>query len=93
MKRKCSVLLAVTSASILALGALPSSSGAADLGDTCDALIGSHVGTINLAPLVNVNYATCKAATVPRCSSPQHTIDLGVVRVTYALCNPINFGS
>jgi hypothetical protein len=87
MKRKRSVLLAATGASILALGALPTASHA-DLASTCDSLIGSKAGTINLAPLVNVNYATCNAAVVPSCGSGG-PIDLGVVRVNLAICNPL----
>lgn len=88
MKRKGSILLAVVSASVLALGALPSSSGAADLGDLCDGLIGSQAGTISLAPLANVNLGTCKAAQVPSCGPTASTIDLGVVRIGYTLCKP-----
>ena len=86
MKRKGSVVLAVTAASVLALGAMPGTS-SADVSDTCDALIGSTVNNISLSPLANIKLATCKAAAAPTCG-PGGTLDLGVARITYAVCKP-----
>jgi hypothetical protein len=90
MKRKRSVLLAATGASVLALGALPTASHA-DVASTCEGLVGSSAGTINLQPLANVNYATCSAAVVPTCGSGSSSgpIDLGVARISVTVCNPL----
>ena len=91
MRRKGSVLLALAAASVLALGAVPSSSSADDLGDVCASLIGNHTGTLNLG-VANVNYATCNAAIVPKCTNGSQTINLSPLAVAnIAICNPITF--
>jgi len=86
MKRKRSVLLAAMGAGVLALGALPSA-GHADVASTCDQLIGSGTGQIDLSPLAKINLATCQAATAPTCGSSS-PINLGVVTVGVAICKP-----
>jgi hypothetical protein len=47
------------------------------------------VGTINLRPLANINYATCNAAVVPNCGPTDQTITIpGVANINLSLCRP-----